>query len=245
MTEPFWETRRILVVRGGSHAYGLATPTSDLDLRAVCVPPRSVLLGIERFEQHTHPERDEITWSLARFAALALSGDLSLVELLFTAPEDVLLETPWGARLRAAGGLFLTRRLVERTLSWAEGQLRTLERHRERHAQGPRPERNPARAELEARFGYDTKAAALICRRLLVADELAREGALRVRRPDAPWLRGVRAGELSHADFLAWVAERQARAQAGLERCALPAKPDRAAVNALVVELQEDYLAQA
>lgn len=103
--------------------------------------------------------------------------------------------------------------------------------------------RNPKRAALEERFGYDTKYAMHLCRLLIMGEEILRDGVVRVRRTDdAEWLRGVRQGSLSYDELLAWVDERTARLPALREASPLPEEPDRAAVEALVVELQSEYL---
>ena len=46
------EANTVLLVIGGSRAYGLHGPGSDVDVKGACVPPRAAVLGIfERFEQ--------------------------------------------------------------------------------------------------------------------------------------------------------------------------------------------------
>ena len=49
------DARTILLVRHGSHAYGLNTPTSDLDVKGVCIKPVECYFGfLKHFEQHEH-----------------------------------------------------------------------------------------------------------------------------------------------------------------------------------------------
>jgi hypothetical protein len=57
--------------------------------------------------------------------------------------------------------------------------------------------RNPARAELERRYGYDTKHAMHLIRLLRMAVEILSTGEVVVRRPDAEDLRAVRRGSLT------------------------------------------------
>jgi hypothetical protein len=130
VSRPFWEQDRILTVRSGSRAYGTHVPESDEDLRAVCIPTLELLLGLDRFEQHTHSERDEVTYALAKFGHLCLDGALNTVELLFIEGEHLLQVTPEGERLRAVRDHFLTRHLLTRALGYAHGQLKRLEHHR-------------------------------------------------------------------------------------------------------------------
>lgn len=112
------------------------------------------------------------------------------------------------------------------------------------HFQTWRAERNPARAELEARFGYDTKHALHLLRLLAMGIELLERGELLVRRPDAEWLRGVRAGSLAYAELQEVVAERKAALRAAIDRSVLPADPDAERAEALVIEISQRFLAR-
>lgn len=102
--------------------------------------------------------------------------------------------------------------------------------------------RNPARAALEERYGYDTKHAMHLCRLVTMGEEILREGAVRVRRPDAEWLRSVRAGALGYEELLAWADARATNLRALVATSPLPEQPDHAAVEALVIDLQERFL---
>jgi predicted nucleotidyltransferase len=44
MNFPYKE-RTIFLTLTGSHAYGLSTPESDIDLRGVLIPPKNISLG--------------------------------------------------------------------------------------------------------------------------------------------------------------------------------------------------------
>ena len=105
-----------------------------------------------------------------------------------------------------------------------------------------RAERNPARAELEARFGYDTKHATHLLRLLAMGIELLEEHVLLVRRPDAEWLRGVRAGRLRYEELCEAVATRKRKLRAALEHSTLAENPDADAAEALVIEITERFL---
>lgn len=107
-----------------------------------------------------------------------------------------------------------------------------------------RAERNPARAELEARFGYDTKHALHLLRLLRMGCEVLERSELLVRRPDADDLRSVREGSRTYEELALEVdatVERLRRARASSR---LPEACDAAAVNALVVELHRASLAR-
>ncbi|MEZ6014741.1 MAG: nucleotidyltransferase domain-containing protein [Planctomycetota bacterium] len=246
-TPPFWETGLILRVRSGSRAYGLAVATSDEDSRGVCVPPRQFLLGLDSFEQHESDGGDHVVYGLAKFARLALQGNPNIIETLFTPTEHVLHCDALGALLVAARGAFLSRRVGERFAGYATGQLTRMRNHR-RALQTPGlsderlARRNPARAELEARYGFDTKHAMHLIRLLRMGHEVLATGAVHVHRSDAQELLSIRHGGWSFervAEEAARLLEQLTGAIAG---SALPEAPDERAANELVIELHERAL---
>lgn len=102
--------------------------------------------------------------------------------------------------------------------------------------------RNPARAELERQYGYDTKHAVHLLRLLKMGMEILETGQVHVYRPDREWLRAVRHGLLSYEELLALAATYEARLGQLYDISPLPDEPDADAAEALVVELQEKFL---
>jgi predicted nucleotidyltransferase len=105
-----------------------------------------------------------------------------------------------------------------------------------------RENRHPDRAELEARFGYDTKHAMHLLRLLRMGEETLRDGIVRVMRPDRDWLLGVRDGALEYEEVLRLAAESERRLAELLEDSPLPAEPHTDRANSLLVELQHEFL---
>ena len=97
--------------------------------------------------------------------------------------------------------------------------------------------RNAARAELERRFGYDTKHAMHLLRLLRMAVEILTTGQVLVRRPDAEELRAVRGGSLTFDGLLEQAEGLGARLKALAEASALPARPDEDRLNTFCAEL--------
>ncbi len=340
--------RTLFLTRHGSHAYGLATPESDVDIRGVAVPPRHYYLGfLQRFEQ-ADGEGDTVVFELRRFVQLAADANPNVLEILFTDPSDHLGVTPLGERLLAAREGFLSQKARHTFSGFAFAQLRRLEQHRRwvdappagpprredfgltpltddeqrrfdavhaeldrlvRHWEldlSPLPRdgqdelrakitdalaervaadseswraaartlgltddltarmgrerefrarqreweqfaswkraRNPKRAELEARHGYDTKFGAHVVRLLRVCRELLVEGVLRVRRPDRDELLAIRGGAWPFEKLQAWAREEEQGLDALAKASPLPRAPDRNALDALCVSLVEEAL---
>lgn len=104
-------------------------------------------------------------------------------------------------------------------------------------------ERNPKRAELEARYGYDTKHGMHLVRLMRMATEILRDQQVLVRRPDAAELLAIRAGEWSYDRLMAWAEEVEAQLPAIAAASTVRKEPDREAIDAMLVMLVSEYLA--
>lgn len=110
------------------------------------------------------------------------------------------------------------------------------------HYQAWRRDRNPERAELERRYGYDTKHAMHLLRLLRMGIEILETGKVHVYRSDREWLRGVREGALAYEEVLALASEYEARLAILEAVSSLPVEPDQEQAERLVMDLQERFL---
>lgn len=101
-------------------------------------------------------------------------------------------------------------------------------------------QRNPARAELEREFGYDTKHAMHLVRLMRMGIEALELQTLRVRRPDADELLAIRDGALSYDALLAETERLGERLAAAAAQTRLPEAVDLDAVDRLAVSLMVD-----
>lgn len=101
--------------------------------------------------------------------------------------------------------------------------------------------RNPARAELEARFGYDTKHAMHLVRLLRMAREILTTGQVIVRRPDAEELLAIRRGAWEYERLVEWATAEDVALQAVSETSTLPKSPNVDAIDAIVTDIINDW----
>jgi predicted nucleotidyltransferase len=101
--------------------------------------------------------------------------------------------------------------------------------------------RNPARAELEARYGYDCKHAMHLVRLLRMGEEILTEGKLIVYRPDREELKEIRNGAWAYEKLIEWADERVDHLYDVVRsgKSAVPKKPDQNAIEKLVIEVQD------
>lgn len=348
---PWLQERTILLVTHGSHAYGLNTPTSDIDLKGVAIPPREYFLGFQqRFEQaESKDPYDMVVYEVRKFFNLAAECNPNIIEVLWADESTFRVLTPLGRRLVEARERFLSRKarftfsgyahaqlkriqlhhrwlknppshqptraefgLPERTLipadqlaaaqsaiqkkleTWNledlsgvepatrlaiqnsmavqlaeiqvsasnlwQGAARTLgydenfilllDRERQytgrqrdwEQYQNWKASRNPKRAELEAKFGYDTKHGMHLVRLMKMCKEIMEIGKVQVKRPDREELLAIRNGAWSYEQLIAWADESEKSMEDLYKKSTLPHSPDRKALDLLCIELVEASL---
>lgn len=91
----------LITVKVGSHAHGLATETSDVDLRGVYAVRTRDLLFVGKKPRETKwvegATEDDVSWELKRFLTMAIHCDPNVIEI-FVAP--VTHNSPWSHTLR-------------------------------------------------------------------------------------------------------------------------------------------------
>lgn len=296
--------RTIFLTRAGSHAYGLATPESDVDIRGVAIPPKEYFLGFwHHFEQAEATEPDLVIYDIRKFFRLAAACNPSIIELLWTEAEEHLLLTPLGRRLLDSRSLFLSRRAKQTFSGYAVAQLKRIKTHRRwllqppthkpRRAEFNLPEtsvlsadilgavatleqqaaqdlsafpahvmeiyrrersyqnalrewqqyahwkahRNPKRAVLEAKIGFDGKHASHLVRLLRMCREILETGTVNVKRPDREELLAIRNGAWSYDQLLEWSADEDQALETVAANSPLPAAPNEQRLDDLCMTL--------
>ncbi len=151
----------VLLTRGGSQAYGTATPTSDTDYRGIVIEPQEYSLGfVDTFEQAEFHDPDAAIFSLKKFMRLAADCNPNILEILYTDDTDhVIHPAPYRRTgealelLLSHRDLFLSRRARYSFSGYAMAQLKRIRLHR-RYLEAP-PTHEPTRVE----FGLPEKTA--------------------------------------------------------------------------------------
>ncbi len=137
-----------------------------------------------------------------------------------------------------------------RTLGFSENFIELLDQER-RYGAAMREwhnyltwktQRNPKRAELEARYGYDTKHAMHLVRLIRMCSEVLLTGQLQVRRADADELLAIRDGGWSYDALEAWAATEERRLDDAFSRSPLPSMPPLEQIEALCVQVTQSLI---
>jgi predicted nucleotidyltransferase len=103
-------------------------------------------------------------------------------------------------------------------------------------------ERNPMRAELERKYGYDTKHGMHLVRLMRMAREILTGQGVIVKRPDAEELKAIRFdGAWSFEKLVAWAEAQDAELEGLKASSPLPKEPNRKALAKVCVEILETY----
>lgn len=112
----------LLDCRSGSHAYGLATETSDEDFRGVFFAEKADFYGNTAPEQIADVTNDRVYYELGRFVELLVKANPTALELLASPPAAVLFRHPVMDRLRPED--FLTKACKDTFAGYARTQIR-------------------------------------------------------------------------------------------------------------------------
>jgi predicted nucleotidyltransferase len=102
--------------------------------------------------------------------------------------------------------------------------------------------RNPKRAELEEKFGYDCKHASHLVRLLRMCREILIDHRVVVKRPDHEEILGVKNGLWEYDQLIEWAEKQEKDLDDLYVTSTLRKESDRVALDKLCVELVEDFL---
>lgn len=103
-------------------------------------------------------------------------------------------------------------------------------------------ERNPTRAALEAKFGYDTKHGMHLVRLLRMAREILTTNKVIVKRPDAEELLSIRNGAWSYEKLVEWADKEDKALQEVSKLSSLPNSPDIKKIGNLLTHILGAYV---
>lgn len=235
----------------GSGVHGIAIEgTDDHDEMGVYIEPPDYVLGItnhrEDYISRTQPEGarsgpgdvDLVLYSLRKYLRLAVKGNPTALIPLYAPESDLIVATDIGRSLRDSRHWFLSQEAIERFLGYMHSQ------HERMMGQGKR-NRVPNRPELIEKYGWDVKYGSHALRLAHQGYEIAVMGTLSLPlRPDVrSRVLAVKRGEIPRAEVSAEIAqiERTIRGLLDSGRTAVPAHPNREAVQAWAVSVQREH----
>lgn len=134
----------MLMTYGGSHAYGLNGPNSDIDIRGIILPTKRDLLGPSffiddedrdnknliygnnGFEQYLDKTTDTTLYSLDKILGLLYKCNPNTIEILGCKPEHYAIVSKAGQLLLDNAEIFLSKNAYNTFAGYARGQFQRL-----------------------------------------------------------------------------------------------------------------------
>lgn len=106
----------------GSRAYGLATETSDTDIKGVYYLPKELYYGLSYVPQVNNETNDEVYYELGRFVELLVASNPNMLELLNSPQQTILFKHPIMNQLDPSW--FLSKMCITTFANYALGQIK-------------------------------------------------------------------------------------------------------------------------
>jgi predicted nucleotidyltransferase len=238
----------------------------DIDILVIYIPGLEKYFGTEtasRGRQMQFKQWDSAAYELRHFCALAANCNPDVMQSLWVRKEDIIYMSPEGASLRANRDMFSSK-LVHNTFGgYAHGQLKRMTAYHDhgedrccpgetwhtaecmlRQERGRGTQKKFAtgymgmkRKALVEKFGYDTKNAAHCIRLLRMGTEFLLTGQVNVYRDDdREQLMAIKRGDFTLEEIIAMANTNKLALDDALAKSPLPDQPDRAAIEALLIE---------
>lgn len=107
----------------GSRSYGTNIETSDTDYKGIYIQDSDEILS-NRYKEQIQVGPDECYYELGRFIQLAQSGNPTVLELLFSPKDCILVTSPEYELLRANADMFLTKKCQMAFAGYAFDQIK-------------------------------------------------------------------------------------------------------------------------
>lgn len=102
--------------------------------------------------------------------------------------------------------------------------------------------RNPMRAELERKYGFDGKHGSHLVRLIKMCREVLETGVLNIYRPDAEELLDIRRGKWTYDELMEFVDREEKVIEELYPKSTLPHSPNREKIDALCIDLVSRFL---
>lgn len=207
----------------GSHSYGLATASSDMDYRGVYCAPRKYHTPFFSLGAYQDPQEEDTTyWELAQFVKYVGAMNPNVLETLWVRRRDLVYFTGAYEVLRSYREDLLSKRVVQTTAGFATSEFKRLT------------------TNLEGRPFLQNKAACHVVRLLRMGLEVLTEGTVNVYRThDADQLLAIKNGSWT----LEWLSEFRDETLQKMDeaaaRSSLPDAPDVELLANVLMEVQD------
>lgn len=132
----------------GSHAFGLSTPKSDIDIRGFYVNPYTEYLGLNEPAGQVSNEKNDITYySLRKGFELLMTANPNMIELLWMPEDCVKIQTPLMTKLIENRNLFISKKCFHTHSGYSFAQIQKA-KGQNKKVHNPQPEERPKKEDF-------------------------------------------------------------------------------------------------
>jgi len=221
----------------GSMIYGTNHADSDVDIRGICVMPRNFYYGLKRFEHFEQKGNKELNiddmtiYDIKKFFQLAMGCNPNIIELLFVAPQHILVKDSIAEKIINNRHLFISQKLYHTFKGYAYAQRQKI------------IDRNPigVRKEIVDKYGYDVKFSLHLLRLLYECIELLKSGSLTLPLYCNKELLDIRLGKWKYEDVIKKAEDLEKMVDDLYVKTSIPHHPDINTIDKLLTECIEDH----
>lgn len=107
----------------GSQSYGTSTPESDIDYKGIYIQDNNEILSM-RYKEQFQVSKDECYFEIRRILELMASANPTVIELLFSPDDCIIVDSPQYRKLREVRDKFLTKKCGDSFGGYAVAQIK-------------------------------------------------------------------------------------------------------------------------
>ena len=224
----------------GSHAYGLSTPESDVDVRGVVMAEGlEYYFGTKVFETKKYPEEeDTVAWSPRFFMPLAAKGNTQMLEMLY-APNDCIkyVHPAFYALIIEQRERFMTKAIYNSILGYAYSE------HLKAMGESSRDLGARRKDDLNI-HGFSLRNATHCIRLMYAGAQAMTTGIFPVRlpEPERTICMNIKLGKTDQLTYVGLYHDYYEKLKQAGEASTLPEKFDHAWMNQTLVDLHKEIL---
>ena len=247
MEVPYYARTPLYASQMGSVAYGVSSDDSDIDIYALCIPPKKIIFphldGVIRgfgrqgevFKQqqvHGYKDKYDINiYSIIQYFSLLMENNPNVIDSIFTPQNCIIICSHVGQIIRDNRKIFLHKGAFHKFSGYAHKQITNL---KNKKYEGKR-------LEVVEKFGWDTKAQYHTVRLIDEIEQILETGDLILGR-NAPYLKSIRAGHVTPEESFDYFYRKKKYLDTFYETSELEYSPDEEKIKKLLLNcLEHNY----
>lgn len=128
-TKEYIKKNLIFLCVSGSHAYGMNTPESDMDIRGIFIAGPESIIGTDKIDQFENSTNDIVIYELRKILTLVAEQNPNMQEIPWVDEEDIIFATDEYWSIRKNREKLLSSLVKQRYSCYAVSQIHRVKNH--------------------------------------------------------------------------------------------------------------------